>query len=281
MTPSSFDDLCVIVRECGERTADACAALAGELLGVPQIHRVSGRPFVATLRRSLELGASVGRAWTLCIDADVLVLPGLIDLIAEARALPTTTFAVQGLVFDKLLMSRRPAGNHLYRTALIPLALPLIPSRDVLRPEMDMIGAMAAAGLPCRQSRQMIGLHDFEQSFSDIYGKAFLHAHKHRELKDAYQPIWTAQAEDDEDFVVALKALADAEAHDAPPIVCRDFTDRLVRQGHPSLSSKPAPGRLDQRDVASLLTRAAAGDPLVEPWRARIQAAIDRAVFGE
>ncbi|PKO72738.1 MAG: hypothetical protein CVU20_01560 [Betaproteobacteria bacterium HGW-Betaproteobacteria-14] len=216
-------DVTVIVRECGERTADACVALLQRRFPGQDIHRVSDRPFSATLRRSLEKGLAEGRPWTLCIDADVLVLPELADLLEAANDAPAEVFELQGLVFDKLMTAPRAAGNHLYRTSLIARALPLIPAGHSLRPESDMVEAMAAQGFPNRQSATLIGLHDFEQSFRDLHAKAFLHGHKHRFLLPLYRPLWQMLAPIDDDFRVALAALDAAQAEDDAPSISRDF----------------------------------------------------------
>lgn len=277
--PNSFDDFGVIVRECGERTADACCALLVELLtGVP-VHRVSGRPFAVTLRKSLELGLMLNRPWTLCVDADVLVTPGLLDFIAEARALPSNTFAAQALIIDKLLPTRRPAGNHLYRTGQIPVALSLIPSEDVLRPETEMIQRMRGLGHGFYQSRYVVGLHDFEQSLDDLFAKAYLHGHKHRSLKDDYLPIWQALAGTDQDYAVALAAWRQIGDEPVLPQVSRDHTDALMRGNGVAFKAKPALASFTLEDVVSRMKVVVASDPRIDQWRGHLQDMIDAVVF--
>jgi hypothetical protein len=278
VSASSFEDVAVIVRECGERTSDAVVSLLTELTGAP-VHRVSGRPFAQTLRRSLDLGRRLGRAWTLCIDADVLVLPGLSDLIDEARRLPIDVFEAQGLVLDKLLPSRRPAGNHLYRTSLIAHALPLIPSDHVLRPEMETIHAMAARGFRYHQSRRLVGLHDFEQSLGDVYAKAHLHAQKHRQFEDDCLAIWAVLGEEDPDFQIALRAWRELDPSEERSPVSRDVRDRLLREQPLVLAEKRPLGALDARAVRERYDRATALDPRIDESRRRIQTAIDAVVF--
>lgn len=219
-------DLTIVVRECDERTAAACISLLRGLFPGNHIHRVSARPFSTTLRLSLEKGFTEKRTWTLCIDADVLILSNILELIHEASETSENTFEVQGLVFDKLFTSPRAAGNHLYRTSLIEKALPLIPTAESLRPETSMITAMARLGFPSLQSRQIVGLHDFEQSYRDIYSKAYLHGHKHRFLLPLYRPLWQMLSREDDDYRVALLALETSLQETAPPNVSRD--DRIV-----------------------------------------------------
>jgi hypothetical protein len=221
MNPA-LPDVTVIMRECGERTAEACVALLHRLLPEREIFRVSARPFSTTLRLSLEKGLAEGRPWTLCIDADVLALPGLLDLLDEARELPDDVFELQGLVFDKLMAAPRAAGNHLYRTRHIERALTLIPEEKTLRPEAQMIKTMANSGFRYRQSGRLVGLHDFEQSWCDLYAKAYLHGHKHRYLLPLYRPLWQMLAPADADYRVALLALDAAQREETAPEVSRD-----------------------------------------------------------
>ncbi|MEM7012863.1 MAG: hypothetical protein AAF585_15415 [Verrucomicrobiota bacterium] len=196
----------VIVRECGEQTADACyEALRAAF---DHVHRVSDRPFSKTLRRSLELGLEEARDFTLCIDADVAPdVRQLRNLISEFEELPKHVFEIQGLVFDRFFQMERPAGNHLYRTSLIPKAIHLIPTEnEALRPESAMLSAFAKRGRPWLQSRLVVGTHDFGQSDEDISRKASLHARKHQRFLDYLKALWIKLA-DEADFEVALDVL--------------------------------------------------------------------------
>lgn len=256
MSGARFDDVTVIVRECGERTVEACMARLTEIFGYPPLS-VSARPFHATLRQALELGLEQGRPWTLCIDADVLALPGLTHFIELARAPSRQIFEAQALIVDKLLPVRRPAGNHLYRTSLIERALPLIPIAGSLRPESDMILAMAALGFGAWQSSIVIGLHDFEQNHEDIYRKALLHGRKHDYLIPIFRPIWETLAGRDADFRLALQALDDAIAFVGTPDISRDFGALAADE---AVSRLRLPGKgllkaLSRKDVDILLAQ--------------------------
>lgn len=249
---AALPDVTVVVRECGERTAAACVALLQRLFPGQEIHRVSARPFSATLRLSLEKGLAEGRPWTLCIDADVLVLPELAGLLREAQEAPAEVFEIQGLVFDKLMTAPRAAGNHLYRTALIAQALPLIPAGHSLRPETEMIEAMAAQGFPSRQSATLVGLHDFEQSFRDLHAKATLHGHKHRFLLPLYRPLWQMLARTDDDYRVALAALDEAQEEAGTPSVSRDFRAEAAEAAAARLGLREKPALDAVPDTATL-----------------------------
>lgn len=234
-------DVALIVRECGERTANACVARMQHLFPGQEIHRVGARPFSATLRLSLEKGLATGCTWTLCIDADVLILPELEALLVEADEAPPEVFELQGLVYDKLMNAPRAAGNHLYRTALIERSLPLIPTGDILRPETAMIEAMAKQGFPSHQSNALVGVHDFEQSWRDLYTKACLHGHKHLCLLPLCRPLWQMLAPIDADFRVALAALDTAHKRDGFPAISRDYgaDEAVAATARLGLTEKP------------------------------------------
>jgi hypothetical protein len=258
-------DVTLIMRECGERTADACADLLGEIFpGLPVIRVLAG-PFVATLREGLERGLAAGRPWTLCMDADVLPLPGLRDFVDEARGLPDHFVEAQALVADKLLPSLRPAGNHLYRTALIPKALTAIPEEGALRPESSMLDILARSGHPNHQSARLIGLHDFEQAPVDIYSKAALHGHKHAYLADLLLPLWKRWADRDPDYEIALAAFT--QASNGPP------PDGIARRGPAGgiTDTKPSLPPLSMADLAALLAEAPHLHPEAQAFRRRLE----------
>jgi hypothetical protein len=277
------NQLTVVVRECGERTADACAALLAESLPRAMIRRVTGQPFSATLVKSFDAGLAGARPWTLCVDADVLIHPeGLRRFLAEAAHLVDGTFVAQARVFDRLLPAARPAGNHLYRTRLLAEALQLVPHSDSLRPESDTILAMAARGKALRQSRTVIGVHDFEQHLVDIYAKAFLHATKHDMLMPLVEPIWRLLCAADDDYRVALYALRDARSASGQLEVSRDYcrvgaTPALAELG--LTERQPLAGTSVHTDPADLRLAIARGHNELESRLAELQTVVDGHVF--
>ena len=54
-------DVTLVVRECGERTAGACARLLSEIFHGQPVIRVAAGPFVATLREGLKCGLDLGQ----------------------------------------------------------------------------------------------------------------------------------------------------------------------------------------------------------------------------
>ncbi|EKE43968.1 group 1 glycosyl transferase [Oceaniovalibus guishaninsula JLT2003] len=205
-------DIAVILREAGERTVAAARDLAAAQVGADRVHVIREVPFAAALRRGLELGVEAGRRWTLCLDADVLLRPGAVgDLVAAAEAAlenDPQLYGVSGTVADKLLGQWRIAGNSLYFTARIPRALE-IGSFDAAkrRPESHVKRQMRKDGHRWHPSETVIGLHDDEQSYRDIYRTVFAHSRKHAYLMGYARRYWRRMANEDPDLRVALWSL--------------------------------------------------------------------------
>lgn len=220
-----MDNVTVILRECGERTADSAHQLLGQLFEPTQLHRVHEVPFSKAVRTSFEIGLQAARPWTLCIDADVLVYErGLRELLAVAALQDSRVFELQGFVGDKFFGTFRPAGNHLYRTEHLPAALQRIPAEGTTtRPEHTTIVAMRETGLVDVQLPSIVGIHDYEQHFTDIYRKCFLQAHKHVWMQAFLVDRWQRLSAEDDDFRIALAAWQAGLAHTGQVLVDKRF----------------------------------------------------------
>ena len=203
------DNITVIIRSVGERTEQACYNLLKNFFHEEQIVIVRATPFSESIRQSFKIAIDRALPWTLCIDADVLVdIEQLPALIQKAIQTDDNVLQVQGLVLDKFIPVIRPAGNHLYRTALMGKALEFIPEEGTsLRPETDMLNEMSKQGYPWLQCDVLVGIHDFEQYYEDIYRKCFLQAHKHSYLIPLIEPYWIEKSSEDLDFKIAVMAL--------------------------------------------------------------------------
>lgn len=164
------------------------------------------------MRRSFEIGLEEGRKWTLCVDADVLLRQNaILMLLLFAERQSSDVLEVQGMVFDKFFNMPRQAGNHLYRTSLLNKAMKFIPDEGVnIRPEGHMLNEMKTRGNPWVKMHYVVGLHDFEQYYSDVYRKNFVHARKHPDFAGHFLPYWKEKMQIDTDFEVAMSAFADS-----------------------------------------------------------------------
>jgi hypothetical protein len=202
------DYVSVMIRSVGERTEFLCRELV-LAQGLPEenVAVIKQIPFGRSLYASYEAGIASNRLWTLCLDADILLLPGSIrEMVRFAEKQALSVFEVRGLVLDKFFGGPRQAGAHLYRTSLLPQALKFIPlEQDQIRPEQHTLNAMKAQGFPWKRMDYLTGIHDFEQYYRDIFRKCFVQAHKHQEYAEIFISYWPEQGSRDFDYKIALK----------------------------------------------------------------------------
>jgi len=213
----------IIIRSIGERT-EKCLfdQLQGEDVAI-----VSEKPLSNTLKKAFLLAVDSKSAWTLHIDADVLLIPGsLANIYKRLETQEKNVFAVQFLVADALLGDVRYAGNSAYRVDLIPEALGFIDeSYDKFRPVRHVVKRMEEKGYRfIDQKEEIIGLHDAEQYYRDIYRKAFFYAFKHLNKTKEFIPYWRDKSE--RAFEIALLGFADGiKARDPKEMQPREFSD--------------------------------------------------------
>ena len=207
-----------IIRSCGERTTALCRHLIARQVPEDNIVVVSEAPFSQAVKRTFEVGIERGLPWTLCIDADTLLRDGVVaELLKMAEQADSNVFVVNAKLLDKFFGVPRPAGPHLFRTALLAEALSYIPADGVsIRPETFVIRQMASQGYPWMEKDMVVGLHDYEQYYRDIYRKALVFAHKHRHRIPYFESLWRRLAGEDPDYQVALWGLRAGLIFDGP-----------------------------------------------------------------
>jgi len=201
-----------VIRCCGERTAQLCSSLTERQLPPGStVSVVSGAPFETTLRRCFEDAMAAGAKWTLTVDGDVLLATNAVAMLIKlAEQMPEHYLQLEGHAFDKVLGRCRKVGHRIYRTSLIPHVMARLPPPGAsLRPESSTIKQVGQAGHPSRVVGEVVGLHDFEQSYRDLYRKAFTHAHKHRSRACQIIDRCAERHAVDQDFLVVLKGVWD------------------------------------------------------------------------
>jgi hypothetical protein len=135
---------------------------------------------------------------------------------------------LEGRVLDKITGRYRQAGHRIYRTELLPLALKQIPAPgSKIQPEYFTVQEMGRLGHPFRHVGCVTGLHDFEQSYCDLYRKALVHSRKMSSLVGALIQRCAERLHEDPDFRVILKGLWDGLTMNDPlKIDRRIFYDR-------------------------------------------------------
>jgi hypothetical protein len=168
-------------------------------------------PFESALTESYRIGIESGAKWLMTLDADVLLRDNAIrDFLSEAEAMSEDFFHTEGLVYDYLTGMFRKAGHRMYRTASLSEAMKRVPlPGETIRPEFKTIQRMVQAGYPVQETGTVFGIHDFEQSYSDVYRKCVVHATKHASWLPDLIKRWKSMQESESDFKVALQAISD------------------------------------------------------------------------
>jgi len=201
-----LDSTIVVIRASNERTFDVCKAICSNQ-EVASLSIVQECPFEVALRKCYEIGASSNKKWMVTVDGDVLLSGDAIEtLVHNAEMMPQNYIQLEGRVFDKITGLYRQAGHRIYRIDLLPRALGQIPPvGSQIRPECSTLEQMGKLGYPSRCIPDVVGLHDFEQSYRDIYRKSFVQAKKHYSRVHKMIPPWEHLAQYDTDYVVASR----------------------------------------------------------------------------
>lgn len=204
------NNLTVIIRSVHERTESACYNLILEQgVSAEHIFIIHETPFSSALHKAYSIGIDQGKKWTMCVDADVLLRPGIISQIVQlADKMPEHVFETQGMILDYLFGGPKEGGIHLYRTLFLSKAVEfIIDAKEVIRPESYILHKMKSAGYPFQRLHLIVGLHDYDQYYKDIYRKCFIHAYKHTKYISLLLPYWKSVTEYSEDFIIARHGL--------------------------------------------------------------------------
>lgn len=200
------DKVTVVIRSVGERTEGLCYDRLRCQIPENNIHIIHETPFSQDLRKTFHIGLQDNRQWLFVVDADVLVMPRIVDkMVAYAETLDEKVFCVIGMIIDKFLQSPREGGIHLYRTKWLRQAVSFVPDPyQAIRPENFVIRTMNRNDFRLVRTDALTGLHDFEQFYRDIYRKGFIHAVKNNEMVLDVIDLWRKKAAADPDYQVAL-----------------------------------------------------------------------------
>lgn len=211
MGNSAGTNFIVTIRAAGERTEQLCYDTVVNQAGGAEVVVIREKPFKKALEECFRKGIESAKKWLITVDADMILLPGSIDLfLREADKMPSDYLQLQGKIIDKITGNIRKAGPRIYRTSLLPGLLSASESLDDhIRPESRLITAYGEDGYPSRYIPVVTCLHDYEQYYKDIYRKAYVHAHKHSGFLSGMIETAAKMQETDNDYKVMLKAIWD------------------------------------------------------------------------
>jgi hypothetical protein len=253
-------DLGIVVRTSGERTTDVCVQMLQNIFPKVSVSVVSGSPFRETLRKSLVAGMQLNAEWILCIDADVLPDQfGALKLYQTGRALADKYSGIEGVVLDKIMLTKRHAGNHLYRSNCLAKCVEILDAQeDCVRPETEMLQMLSKMGHTWKKIEVLVGVHDFEQNFSDLFRKARLHAVKHEHSISSRISTWKALAKEDPDFEAILAGVASGIASTGD-LICdvkeQEWAEELKRMKFPHSEKSVLNSEPDVRSLMDNWTR--------------------------
>lgn len=205
MSPQ-IPSILVVVRSVGERTEPALLERLNRQLPRHRIKIVREYPFLKALQESYRIALAFGADWTVCLDADIVIRDSAINQIVKiAAGLGDGVFVFNMQVLDKLFGGLRAGGPHVYRTSYLNRAMQYTVNQGgTNRPETYVMRKMTQAGLTMPTIDEVVGVHDYEQYFRDIFRTAYFHSQKHRGHVAYLKSYWTRMSSSDPDFVAAL-----------------------------------------------------------------------------
>jgi hypothetical protein len=249
-TELNKDNLCIIIRSVDERTARSCDKLLEIGFGIKPIIVEKIYPFSDALKEAYKVAFEQNRYWTLMLDGDVLPSAKQIKKVFDwvIRKDNYKLFQVTAKVVDKFFGGPRSAGFRIYKTSYLENAINLIPTEDIsLRPETYTIKEIQKLhGCFSLESDVVIGLHDFEQFYADIFRTGIAHYHKHNQHLKIFLKCWQKKAKDDYDFQVFLKGVQYAQNVKSSDAFNKDVINKILIESGITLNEKKKDLTIDE-----------------------------------
>lgn len=212
------DQCIIVIRSAGERTSHWSLQKAASIFGTENVVLIDERPMHEAIKKTFQIGIESNKKWLIEIDADILLhTEGILQLLQTASQRHESSFFHFGMVFDKLTNSFRSAGNKIIRTKHLPAALDLLPEAvDELRPDTYIRKAMAKKGYHYYRDVCLVGIHDFEQYYFDLYRKGYLQGVKNRAKLERFINNWPNDWEQDPDYLAIEGGMTVGKSHEKP-----------------------------------------------------------------
>lgn len=228
---SALTDQClVVIRSAGERTTQWSLEKAQSIFGTQNVVLIDERPMYRAIKKTFEIGIDSGKTWVVEIDADVILRQeGILHLLNTAAGRPESSFFHFGMVFDKLTNGFRSAGNKIIRASHLPEALTLLPeAANQLRPDTYIRKEMALKGYHYYRDVCLVGIHDFEQHYFDLYRKGYLQGVKNRTKLERFINNWPKNHNQDPDYLAIEGGMKAGEIHnEALPLHPEYYLDKF------------------------------------------------------
>lgn len=211
-----LEDSVVIVRCAGERTeAVSLDRARAQFWEGSKVTSVSERPFARSLERSIEIALDSGRRFALFLDADVLLrCDGRAIMGRATRSVGRQFYKIGFQVLDWGFCGPTYAGVHLYCTEKLAQARRYVKRAYFeQRPETYLCMEMGREGVPTILRKEIVGLHDYEQYYRDIYRKNFVRACKFKKRVGYLLARCVDASEGDAARHVMLHGLTDGLLH--------------------------------------------------------------------
>lgn len=199
-------------------------------IGEENVRIIESVPFENAIKESFKIGIESQKKWLVTIDADVLIRKNAIqDLLRIGDSLDDFVFKFEGMLYDGLLLTHRPGGIKIYRTRLLEMAISLIPDPGTqIRPETYTLRAMKDHGYVGLLLDEVVGIHDFEQHYKDVYRKCFVHSRKHSDKTKYLLKKWIKLAGSNPYYDAAILGAKEGfNFRESIPIDTRFFENHL------------------------------------------------------
>lgn len=226
-----IDNVTVIIRSANERTTMVCEKLISKEVSNKDIFVINEKPFSNAVKKTFEIGLKQGKKWTLAIDADLIITPGSIkQMVISAEKQSSNLYVYQGLIIDKFSGKNKYGGPHLYLTnSLENVNRYYNDIENVLRPESFLYEKMRSSGYEIVVENKLFALHDFHQSYNDIYRKAFFHGIKHPKWSNLFAN-WLEKGKKDIDFRIFSSGFIDGYYSDSKKYPSIDILNKRAEK---------------------------------------------------
>jgi hypothetical protein len=212
---TSIKNVFIAVRSIGERTEEACLQIVrSQIDSENQIYLVKNKPFPEAHIECIQAAVQSNAKWALFLDADVLLRKDAVwTMLSEAEKITDPFYMLNFRILDRGL-NGEAYGAHLYSTEHFKEALQF---KDIAlqaqRPETQLQRELTKIGIPSLSAIIVVGLHGYEQFYSDLYRTTFVRAVKFREHQNyflrLYQDRYFDENQEDKDFHFMFWGLLD------------------------------------------------------------------------